>query len=158
MKRLVFAVTVFVTLFSAGIAGAQCNSAASASSCSTSARHGLFYKLTHRHQGTVASACATQTISTVVQTTTVTTQVQKKPVGGKRFSGVFLDAAKAELKRIVVSTGRLTEAGYDQALANYTTKDAVNWSGFLTFLNGLLADAPEIIALVQQIIALFGGG
>jgi hypothetical protein len=59
---------------------------------------------------------------------------------------VFVSA----LKRNVIATGRLTEATWQALVASHTNDDgSVNWTGVIQFLNALMSDLPEILALLQ---------
>jgi hypothetical protein len=60
-------------------------------------------------------------------------------------------------KRNVLATGRLNESGWNAVVANNTSSDgSVNWTGVLTFVQGLITDLPEILAFIQALIPLFG--
>lgn len=64
-------------------------------------------------------------------------------------------------RRFVVESNLLTSEEFDTVQASYTNADgSVDWTGLLTFLQGLLTtittNGPALIALITALLAAFG--
>lgn len=82
---------------------------------------------------------------------------QPKESNVSKFNSSESSNAHSLLRQYVTRNTSINDAAYTSLLAGYTVGGTINWSGLLTFFQGLLTDLPQILAAVTQIIALFNG-
>ena len=150
MKKFAFVLAGIFSLFASDIASAQCSNG----SCAAPQRHGLLQRIhDHRHPATVADA---QTLT--FAPTNAATPVAPVTLGKlAALDGPTKTAIAQIIANRIIAAGRMTAAEYQTILTAYTVNGAVNWTGVIAFFNAIVADLPQILALIQVLIPLFGG-